>query len=285
MKKIYKIIFFVFGFLFLTSCTTSKKNGNLNVVTSLNPNMNLIKYIAQDKINLYNLPFNLSSHNFEAQPNDIKKIDEADVVFYNGLGIDDNVLNFHKDKTKFVKTTEGTNLIELKDDNGNTIYDPHVWLSLKEYKIMGKNVLDKLVELDNENKDFYIRNYDDFVIRIDSIYDLYRRDFDTLINKKFVSNHASYGYLSRDFDLINNSLYDINNHGEANPKDIENIIDVIKNENIRLIIGDEFESNRELETILNETGVNYKLVNTLESKGDYFTEYEKLLSSIYDGLK
>ena len=85
--------------------------------------------------------------------------------------------------------------------------------------------------------------------------------------------------------MINSSLYDINNHGEANPQDIQTIVDVIREKNIKLIIGDEFDSNKELETISNETGVNYKVVNNLESKGDFFTEYEKLLSSIYDGLK
>ncbi|OAT86964.1 metal ABC transporter substrate-binding protein [Candidatus Arthromitus sp. SFB-turkey] len=307
MKKIYNIICFVFGFLFLTSCTSSQKQGTLSVVVTSNPNQNLIKYIAQDKADLYSLVFNSSSHDFEVKPEDIRRIEEADVVFYNGLGLDDKVLEFSNDKSKFIKTTDGVTLIELQEEHSHnhdeeennhennenaadnhteeTYYDPHVWLSLKEYKIMAKNVLDKLVELDPVNEEFYVKNYNDFVVRADSIYETYKRDFDTLTNKEFVSNHASYGYLARDFGLINSSLYDINNHGEANPQDIQTIVDVIREKNIKLIIGDEFDSNKELETISNETGVNYKVVNNLESKGDFFTEYEKLLSSIYDGLK
>ncbi len=54
---------------------------------------------------------------------------------------------------------------------------------------------------------------------------------------------------------------------------------------MKLIIGDKYESNKELETISNETNITYKVVNNLESQGDYFTEYEELLSSIYDGLR
>lgn len=301
MKKIYNIIFLIFGFLFLTSCTSSEKEGILSVVVTSNPNQNLIKYIAQDKVNLYSLVFNSSSHDFEVKPEDIRKIEEADVVFYNGLGLDDKVLEISNDKSKFVKTTEGVTLIELEEEHSHnhdeeenhnhdenleeSYYDPHVWLSLKEYKIMAKNVLNKLVELDPVNEEFYVKNYNDFIVRADSIYELYKRDFDTLTNKEFVSNHASYGYLARDFGLINSSLYDINNHGEVNPQNIKTIIDIIREKNIKLIIGDEFDSNKELETISNETGVNYKVVNNLESKGDFFTEYEKLLSSIYDGLK
>ena len=287
MKKFYSI-FLILSLLFLTSCASGKGNDTLNVVTTSNPNYNLVKYIAQDKVNLYPLKFNSSTHDFDAKSEDIKAIEDSDVIFYNGLGLDDKILDFSKNN-KFVNTTEGVTLIELEhshdDVHEESNYDPHVWLSLKEYKIMAKNVLDKLVELDINNKDFYNKNYEDFISRADSIYETYKEDFDKLSNRKFISNHASYGYLSRDFNLVNNSLYDINNHGELNPQSIQTIIDIVRQENIKLIIGDEFESNKELETIYNETGVNYKIVNNLESIGDYFTEYEKLLSSIYDGLK
>lgn len=278
--------FFVISFLFLVSCTSSKNNGGISVVTTSNPNYNLVKYIAQGKVDVHNLIFDSDSHNFEVKPEDVRKIEDANVIFYNGLSLDDKVLDFSKDKDKFVRTTEGTELIKIGNNNeSKESYDPHVWLSLKEYKVMGKNVLDKLIEIDPQNKDFYTKNYNDFVERADNIYNNYKRDFENLINREFISNHASYGYLSRDFSLINSSIYDINNHGEANPQNIQAIIDVIKQKNIKLIVGDEFDSNKELETILNETGVNYKEVNNLESKGDFFTEYEKLLSSIYDGLK
>ena len=300
MKKIFLLL----GFLFLTSCTsTTVKNDTINIVTTTNPNQNLVKYIAQDKVNIYPIKFDSDSHDFEVKPNDIKNIEEADVIFYNGLGLDDKVLDFSKKTDKFFKTTAGVDLIELTNkDNEHKEheekhnehhdghdhqgkYDPHVWLSLKEYKIMGKNVLDKLIEIDPKNESFYKKNYDIFVNRADTIYNNFIKDFNMLKHRDFISNHGSYGYLSRDFNLINHSLHDVNNHGEVNPQNIQTIIDIIKNKNIKLILGDQFESNKELETISNETGVNYKIVNNLESKGDYFTEYESLLSSIYDGLK
>lgn len=282
--------FLIFAFLFLASCTSSEDNG-INIVTTSNPNQNLVKYIAQDKVNLHTLTFNSSSHSFEFKPEDIKKIEDADIVFYNGLGLDEKVLEFSNSKKKFVQTTKNAELIEISDEHsdnhnhGEHNYDPHVWLSLKEYKTMGKVVLDELIKIDSSNKEFYTKNYNDLVKRADSMYSTYKKDFDNLKNREFVSNHASYKYLARDFGILNSSIYDVNNHGEANPRDIETIIDAVKTKDIKLIIGDEFDSNKELEVISNETGVNYKLVNNLERSGDFFTEYEKLLSSIYDGLK
>ncbi len=275
--------------VFLSSCTSSSDSGILKVVTTFNPNQNLVKYIAQDKVDTHSLNFNSSSHSFEVKPEDIKKIEDSDVVFYNGLGLDDKVLEFSNDNEKFVKTTDGVELIEVNEEHNHDqdqhTYDPHVWLSLKEYKVMAENVLNKLVELDPSNEEFYNKNYNDFINRADFIYDTYSNDFNGLVSREFVSNHASYGYLARDFDLINSSIYGVNNHGEANPKDIETVIDVIRSKGIKLIIGDEYDSNKELEVISNETGVNYKIVNNLEKSGDFFTEYEKLLSSIYDGLR
>lgn len=294
MKKLYYIFLSMF-ILLLTSCTSTSESEGVQVVVTTNPNYNLVKYIAQDKVDVYYLSSN-NSHNIEFKTEDIKKIQDADIVFYNGLGLDDKVLETSNNKEKFIRTTEGVETIEVGEDDhdhdhedshshDHGIYDPHVWLSLKEYKIMGKNVLDTLINIDSENKEFYTNNYNDFVSRADSIYNTYIDEFKSLVNKEFISNHASYGYLSRDFSLINSSIYDINNHGEVNPQNLQNIIDIVNTKNIKLIVGDENESNKELETISRETGITYKLVNNLEITGDYFTEYEKLLSSIYDGLR
>lgn len=301
MGKIKNIIL-GFGILLFVSCTSQTAKEGVNVVTSLNPNYNLIKYIAQDKVNVYNISFSGDSHNFEFTSQDIKNVQDADIVFYNGLGIDDKILELSDDKNKFVQTTKDANLISLEDehhsdddshnhdshdhdshDHGE--YDPHVWLSINEYKTMGKVVLDNLILIDPDNTDFYTNNFQNFSKRIDEIYNSYVNDFKFVTNKEFISNHASYGYLARDFGLVNSSLYDVNNHGEVNPKNLQSIIDIVKQKNLRLIIGDKYGSNKELETISNETNVTYKLVNNLESQGDYFTEYEELLSSIYDGLR
>lgn len=286
MKSFKNYFILFFSILLFLSCTSSKDSGKLKIVSSLNPNYNLVKYIAQDKVENYLLPFNSDSHSFEFKPSDVKNVEDADAVFYIGLSIDDKVLELSKDKEKFIKTTNGVSLIKLdgKDSHyDESLYDPHVWLSLKEYVVMGKNVLDELVKLDPSNKDFYNKNYEDFVSRANSIYETYKKDFNTLQYKEFLSNHYSYGYLSRDFDLVNVSLHDISNHGELN---LQSMIEAVENKNIKLIIGDKSSSNDELNVIseiLNNA--QYRLVNNLEVEGDYFTEYEALLSSIYDGLR
>lgn len=304
MSKIRNVLLSI-GMLFFVSCTSQGKSDGINIVTTLNPNYNLVKYIAQDKVSIYSINFTGDSHNFEFTPEDIKKVQDADVVFYNGLGIDDKILDLSSDSNKFVQTTKNADLIKLEEEHSHDEeedhdhssdeeehdhshegeYDPHVWTSLKEYKVMGSNVLHKLIEIDPENEEFYTNNFNNFSTRIDQIYNSYINDFDSLTNREFISNHASYGYLARDFGLVNTSLYDVNNHGEVNPKNIQSVIDVVKSKNLKLIIGDKYDSNKELETISNETGVNYKVVNNLESQGDFFTQYEELLSSIYDGLR
>ncbi len=277
MKKI-SYVFLCLTMLFLVSCTSSQ--GDKEVLVTTNPIYNLVKYIAQDKVSIYKLS-SFDGHNGEFTPEDMKHLEDSSIILYNGLSLDDKVLDTIKDKDKFLRVTDGANLIK----NGEGAYDPHVWLSLNEFKVMGKNVLNALINLDKENEEFYKKNYSDLEKRCDDIYSTYLNDFKNLVNKEFISNHDSYSYLSRDFSLNNNSLYDINNHGELKTKDIEFIIDIVKTKNIKLIVGDKFDSNKELKLIESETGINYKEVNNLEKEGDYFTEYEKLLSSIYDGLR
>ncbi|MBS2905227.1 zinc ABC transporter substrate-binding protein, partial [Klebsiella pneumoniae] len=81
------------------------------------------------------------------------------------------------------------------------VIDPHSWLSLKEAEKQAENIKDTLVEIDEDNKAYYEENYDAFVGELESLYNEYKEKFDNLSTKDFVTGHAAFGYLCRDFGL------------------------------------------------------------------------------------
>ena len=72
-----------------TNATSAKK---LNVITSVSPITNIVKNVGGEKIELAGLvPEGVNSHTFELVPSDVVKVNNADLVIIDGLGLEVNV--------------------------------------------------------------------------------------------------------------------------------------------------------------------------------------------------
>ena len=143
-----------------TEVTNAPLAKKLNVVTSVSPITNIVKNVGGDKIVLTGLvPEGVNSHTFELVPSDVVKVNDADLVVIDGLGLESDV-------EKVVEETYNTkpNLQILKlGDNTITpdqyIFDfsfpkeagdpnPHLWLNVAYATKFANLTRDKLMEVD-----------------------------------------------------------------------------------------------------------------------------------------
>lgn len=83
LKRLMLLIFaFVVG---VSSATAQESKGKLEIVTTLFPTYDFAKQIGKDKINVsLLLPPGVESHTFEPKPQDVVRINKADVFIYTG---------------------------------------------------------------------------------------------------------------------------------------------------------------------------------------------------------
>ena len=75
-----------------TTNTTSSADNRLSVVTSVSPITNIIKNVGGDRIALTGLiPEGVNSHTFKLVLSDVVKVNNADLVIIDGLGLETNV--------------------------------------------------------------------------------------------------------------------------------------------------------------------------------------------------
>ena len=89
-------------------------------------------------------------------------------------------------------------------------------ISLKNAKIEVKNIKDAFVKADPANKDYYEKNYNEYVAKLDAMIKKYEDQFAKAPHKNFVTGHAAFAYLCRDFGLEQNSVEDVFAEGEPN---------------------------------------------------------------------
>lgn len=279
----------------------AKSKDKVKVVVSIEPIKKFVKDIAKDKVDIETIiPAGTEPHSFEPKVQDLKNLSEADVFLYNGLGmekwVDSALENVGNEKMVVEKVSKGCEFIKSDEDHDKDEheehkhgeYDPHIWLGIKEAEIEIKNVKDVLIKADSKNKDFYEKNYKEVENELKKLYDEYKQKFDSVTNKKFVTGHAAFGYLCRDFNLQQKSVQDVFADGEPSVNKMKELVDYCKENNIKTVFVEDMVSPKVSETLAKEVGAKVKKINTLVGEKDnksYVDSMKENLEKIYESMK
>lgn len=267
----------------------------LQVVVSFNPLKQFAQAVGKDKIEVITvIPEGVEPHDFEPKIKDMQNISKASLFVYTGFGmeswVEKTISSIDNKNLVLVDSSVGIDPIKNKgkeiEEYGQ--FDPHIWLSLRDAKIQTKNIKDALVKADGKNKDFYEKNFQEFSGQLDKLYNGYKGKFQGVKNKNFVTGHAAFGYLCRDFGLVQNSVEDVFAEGEPTPQKIKQLVELSKKNKIKVIFMEELASPRVSETLAKEVGADVQKIYTIESnEGNktYIQSMEENLSKIYNSLK
>ncbi|WP_123053342.1 metal ABC transporter substrate-binding protein [Clostridium sp. JN-1] len=303
-KKILTV--FITALLIISSagCSNSNKpqdnvknsGSKIRVVVTFNAVREFAYAIGKDKVDITTLvPDGTEPHDFEPKAKDMENISDTKVFIYNGLGMEnwtDRTLKAIDNKNLIVvDASKGSN--PIKNYNRSEMqehgqYDPHLWLSLKGAKIESSNIKDALIKADPSNKNYYEKNFNEFSKELDLLYSKYSEKFKSVSNKDFVTGHAAFAYLCRDFGLNQKSIEDVFATGEPSTKQLKELTDYCKKNNIKTIFMEDMTSPKVSETLAKEVNASVKKIYTIENREDnknYIESMDSNLESIYNSLK
>lgn len=150
-------------------------------------------------------------HNYQLVPGDLIKLNRADLVVLNGLGLEGFLADALADLpegTTIVTAGDGIEPLPLtfhepagEHGEGHSEWDPHLWVSPRNTARMTQNIRDALVELDPAHADAYRANAAGFIGRLETLYEKMRDTAEGWPNRAIVTNHDAFGYLARDLGL------------------------------------------------------------------------------------
>lgn len=318
LKRWVALILFLVMVMSLSACTDSKpanteEESKVKVSVTFNAMKEFVEAVGQDKVEISTIiPDGTEAHGFEPKAQDLSKLSTARIFVYNGLGmeawVDEAIQSANNENLIVVNASEGADVItkettsdghededeheesgghEEEEEHDHGKYDPHLWLSLKCAQIEAKNIKDALIKADSANKDYYEKNYNAFVSQTESLYNGYNEKFQSVEKKSFVTGHAAFGYLCRDFGLVQSSVRDIYAEGEPSAQQLAELVEYCKENNITTIFAEEMASPEVSQTLANEVGAKVETIYTIESSdGDktYMERQEENLDKIYDSL-
>jgi len=161
----------------------------------------LVRHVGGQRVEVQTLMKpGVSPHVYRATPADLAAFADADVIFYNGLGLEANLEpGFRGLKTRAVPhaVTDGIPRDWLLR-SGDRV-DPHVWSDVGLWRLAARQVRDELTNLDRANGSVYTDNaaaYDADLLELDR----WVRSHLAAVpagGRTFAARHPAFAYLGR----------------------------------------------------------------------------------------
>lgn len=275
--------------------TSAAAGGKVRVSVTFNAMKEFTEAVGKDQVEVSTIiPDGTEPHEFEPKAKDLANLSSAQVFVYNGLGMEtwaQEAIDAAGNKSLVtVEASRGAAAIRNADADAvreHGQYDPHLWISLKGAETEAKNIRDGLIKASPASAGYFTQNCDRFLSQLEALYAEYNAKFRAAGNKSFVTGHAAFAYLCRDFGLKQNSVEDVFAEGEPSAQKLAALVDYCKKNRVKTIFVEDMVSPAVSQTLAKQVGAKVETIYTMESGEDNKTYLERVkanLDAIYDSL-
>ena len=272
-----------------------------------------VKKVAGDNIELNILmPYAADPHTFEPSPQDVKKIEDADLVFYTGLKYESvNLLKLLQNSVKsqelLIEVAARINPIEFKeqghddhDDHGDEdghaghdhgIYDPHFWFDPTRVALAVGEIRNELIKLDPDNKDAYESAATSYIAELTALDAQVEALIQTVPSndRQIVTTHESLGYLEARYGLsvLVAIIPSVTSEDDVTPRQLVSVIEEVKEQKVKVIFLEAESPTKSSEIVAQETGatlVSGLWVETLQENQSYIDFINSNVNLIVENL-
>ncbi|NSW88266.1 zinc ABC transporter substrate-binding protein [bacterium] len=283
----------------IISYSTEKK-----IVATIKPIHSIILNVVDNEDVHLLLNGNVSPHDYHLKPSDMKKIKEADIVFYVDdesietflhralKTIDDRnkVAIFSNSRIKLLPIREGgiweEELAEDGHNHAHGEYDGHIWLSTNNAIRITKQVVKKLSEITPSKKNLYKKNAMIYINQLKNSKKEISAELASIKNEPYIVFHDAYQYFENEFKLNAAGSISLNPEISPTPKRINEIKSKILDDNVKCVFKEPQFPSQIVQTITKDTKANEGTLDPLGSELEPGKElYIKLIKNISKNLK
>lgn len=291
----------------LCACFTEKETGDPRpkLVATTTLLGDLARNLCGDKFCITTLMgAGIDPHIYKASARDCIRLEEADVILYNGINLEgkmQDVLKKTADAGKTVLSVEDAlkkeDLIPVTDE-GN-VYDPHVWFDVGLWSVAAQYVSSAIQEFDPDNAEYYKERARDYITELHALdYYVQTKAYELPESKRvLITAHDAFSYFGRAYGFCVRGIQGISTNAEAGTLDLSRLADFIAERNIRAVFMETSVSPKTAEALMSAVrarGADITLGNALysDSLGDeksgantYIAAVKSNIDAIVDALK
>lgn len=174
-------------------------------------------------------------HTYEPSTKDIETIQKSDLVFWNGLHLEAQMIKMLTDlgdKQLCVGDKIPEDMLldwPETDDEGNALHDPHIWNSPEIWSLVVEQIADRFAEADPDSAQMYKDNAAAYVKKIEEAVAKHKETLASIPDDQrlLVTGHDAFNYFGRTFNLEIEATDFVSSEAQKSPKEISELADKI----------------------------------------------------------
>jgi len=231
----------------LAACGNDAQSGDLsdrtiNVVATTGMIADTVANVGGDRVDVEGLMGpGVDPHLYKASASDVSKLDDADVIFYNGLELEGRMTDIFvrlASSKPTVAVTEGIDpefLREPPEFAGK--FDPHVWFDVSLWVSVTRSIEQKLSEMDPGSAEAYKANADVYVAELEELDGWVEEQIASIPEQArvLITAHDAFGYFGARYGMDVRGLQGISTQSEAGLADVQDLAQFIADQDIPAI--------------------------------------------------
>lgn len=253
----------------------------LNIGVTLHPYYSYVANIVKDRATITPLvPEGFNPHAFEPRAQDVKKINDFDVIVLNDIGHDlfarKMIAASENKQVPVILANQDVPLLSsmgLDQNNREGVVNPHTFISISASMIQVNTIARELAKLDPANAGFYLQNARQYNKRLRKLRSdaLHKIRHISKVNLKVATEHGAYDYLFREFGLEVGAVIEPGHGIEPSPSQLKKVADIFRQKHIAVLFAEKDNPSPYTKTIARETGVQLAYLTHI-SHGPYTPE-------------
>lgn len=281
---------------------TGQNTGKLYIVATTGMIKDAVVHIAGEYADVDGLMGpGVDPHLYRATPTDLQRLRKADIVFYNGLHLEGNMIEVLEKlgrQQKVFAVADGIPHDRLINFNAQT-HDPHIWFDVSIWMEAVKQVGKKLAEVDPAHADIYQERLADYLSELQQAHEKAKEEIATIPieSRVLVTAHDAFTYFGRAYNIEVRGLQGISTLSEFGLKDISALVNFISERKVKAVFVESSVPPKSLEAVVSGCegkGHHVKIGGTLFSdamgadntpEGSYLGMFQYNVKAIVNSLK
>jgi zinc/manganese transport system substrate-binding protein len=266
-------------FLFAICLQSFAAEKKLRIVTTIFPVYCFASQVLGFHGEVQNLlPPNVGPHDYQLSPSDLRKLKDADLVIFNGAGLD-NWITKAADKNRLLELGRAlkSEIIESSPDldlagshehshdHHHGPGNPHFWLDPQLAIRCVTNILASVQTLDPARSADYAKNAEAYIERLKALDGEIASKLAPVKDKPFITQHDAFPYLIRRYQLKLAGVIELTPDVSPSPRYLRDLLKVIRKKKVQVLFTDPQTSGRLARQIAKDANVRTADLQTLES--------------------
>ena len=226
----------------------------------------MTKELAGDYVDIdLIIPAGEDPHLYVAQPADLKKLKDADLVLYHGLHFEGKMVEVLEKRGTAVTADFPADAVLRMEEDGESVVDPHFWFSIALYKKATEKAAESLVKLVPEHEKEIRANTAAYLAKLDALDAEVKEKIASIPAERcnLVTPHDAFNYFSKSYGVTVVAPQGVSTNSEVANADIEKTAEFIKEHKVKAVFAESTtnpERMKKLQEICKSKGFDVEIV-------------------------